>query len=584
MYEPLDPNTLTKEQKAGALRAIPTIKEKRCGKLKGRTVADGRKQRSLYDKSETASPTVATNSLMISIGIDAHERRDVGTSDIAGAYLKAYMKDYVIMKFTGVSVDILCEMNPKYIPFVTIENGVKVLYVRLIKAIYGCVQSALLWYKLFYSHLKKMGFVLNPYDPCIANKIINGKQCTIAWYVDDMKISHVDANVVSQIIEQIEERFGKMTVTRGREHTFLGIKIAYKQNGTAEITMRNYLEEAIAESGMNIRRSAATPARRDLFEDDPNAAPLDKKVAEVFHSVVAKLLYVSIRACMDILLAIIYLCMRVSRSTTDDWEKLKRVLEYLNGTLHYKYTIGIDNVAKLRSWVDASYAVHPDMKSHTGGLLSFGTGGLICKSGKQKLNTRSSTEAEVVGASDYLPNVIWVHMFLEKQGYKMKESVMGQDNKSAMKLEKNGRMSAGQKSRHINIRYFWIKDRTEANGIHIRHCPTFEMLADFFTKPLQGAQFQRFRDVILGYRHVDFLRRDTNASIEERVEERRIDAHDSAPARNTSPLGEVNGKSHASRTTWADVVKGHVVETKRKLEVGNKGLCTRSLSRNNPVN
>ncbi|KAI2502264.1 Reverse transcriptase (RNA-dependent DNA polymerase) [Fragilaria crotonensis] len=134
--------------------------------------------------------------------------------------------------------------------------------------------------------------------------------------------------------------------------------------------MRDYLEEAIAESGMNIRRSAATPARRDLFEDDPNAAPLDRKTAEVFHSVVAKLLYVSIRARMDILLAVIYLCTRVS-STTDDWEKLKRVLEYLNGTLHYKYTIGIDDVAKIRSWVDASYAVHPDMKSHTGGLLSF---------------------------------------------------------------------------------------------------------------------------------------------------------------------------------------------------------------------
>ncbi|KAI2502074.1 Reverse transcriptase (RNA-dependent DNA polymerase) [Fragilaria crotonensis] len=583
VYEPLDPNNLTKEQKEGALRAIPTIKEKRCGKLKGRTVADGRKQKSLYDKSETASPTVATDSLMISVGIDAHEQRDVGTSDIAGAYLKAYMKDYVIMKFTGISVDILCEMNPKYIPFVTIENGVKVLYVRLIKAIYGCVQSALLWYKLFYSHLQKMGFVLNPYDPCIANKVINGKQCTIAWYVDDMKISHVDANVVSQIIEQIEERFGKMTVTRGREHIFLGMKIVYKQNGTAEITMRDYLEEAIAESGMNIRRSAATPARRDLFEDDPNAAPLDRKTAEVFHSVVAKLLYVSIRARMDILLAVIYLCTRVSRSTTDDWEKLKRVLEYLNGTLHYKYTIGIDDVAKIRSWVDASYAVHPDMKSHTGGLLSFGTGGLICKSGKQKLNTRSSTEAEVVGASDYLPNIIWVHMFLEKQGYKMKESIMGQDNESAMKLEKNGRMSAGQKSRHINIRYFWIKDRTEANGIHIRHCPTLEMLADFFTKPLQGAQFRRFRDVILGYRHVDSLRRDPNASIEERVEERRIDAHDSAPARNTSPLDEVSGKDHASRTTWADVVKGHVAETKQKLKVESKGLRTRSLSRNNPV-
>ena len=206
------------------------------------------------------------------------------------------------------------------------------------------------------------------------------------------------------------------------------------------------------------------------------------------------------------------------------------------------------------------------MRSHTGGLLSFGIGGLICKSSKQKLNTRSSTEAEVVGASDYLvPHIIWVHMFLEKQGYKMKESIMGQDNKSAMKLEKNGRMLAGRKSRHINIRHFCIKDRTEANRIEIRHCPTLEMLADFFTKPLQGAQFRRFRDVILGYRHIDTLRRDPLASIEERVEEKRINTHVTVPANETSPSDKVNGKSHASRITWADVVKGSVEEIKRFL-------------------
>jgi hypothetical protein len=67
-----------------------------------------------------------------------------------------------------------------------------------------------------------------------------------------------------------------------------------------------------------------------------------------------------------------------------------------------EYTLGADNPGRMRSWVDASYAVPPDMRSHTGGVTSFGTGGLVCKSGKQKLNTKSSTEAEVVGASDYL--------------------------------------------------------------------------------------------------------------------------------------------------------------------------------------
>ena len=144
VHEALDARLLTAEQQKGALRAISLIKEKEDGFLKGRTVADGSVQRSLYDKSETASPTVATDALLLSIIIDAYKRRDVATADVAGAYLKAYMDDFVIMKFTGKSVDILCKLNPEHIKFVVFEKGIKVLYVRLIKAIYGCVKSALL--------------------------------------------------------------------------------------------------------------------------------------------------------------------------------------------------------------------------------------------------------------------------------------------------------------------------------------------------------------------------------------------------------------------------------------------------------
>jgi hypothetical protein len=163
---------------------------------------------------------------------------------------------------------------------------------------------------------------------------------------------------------------------------------------------------------------------------------------------------------------------------------------------------------RVRTWVDASNAVHPDMKSHTGGVMSFGLGGLLCMSSKQKLNTKSSTEAELVGASDYLPNTIWVKRFLESQGYNLDENILEQDNESAIKLEKNGRTSAGPKSRHIDIRFFWIKDRLNGEDILVRHCPTLQMLADFYTKPLQGALFRRFRDVLLGFKHVDTLAAD----------------------------------------------------------------------------
>jgi hypothetical protein len=286
-YESIDPDTLTWAQKKGALRSINLIKEKRCGKLKGRTVADGRPQRGLYDKSETASPTVSTDGLMLSVMIDAHEGRDVATADVAGAYLKAYMTDFVVMKFTGDLVDILCKMNSRHKKFVVIENGMQVLYVRLIKAIYGCVKSAMLWYDLFTGTLKKMGFVLNPYDSCIANATIKGKQCTIAWYVDDNKISHVDPDVVTMVIKRMEKCFDKMTVTRGKEHVFLvGMNIRYTDKNTAVVTMKDYLLESIRESGLNIEREAATPARKNLFEVNDGATRLSGDRAESFHSVV----------------------------------------------------------------------------------------------------------------------------------------------------------------------------------------------------------------------------------------------------------------------------------------------------------
>jgi hypothetical protein len=174
-------------------------------------------------------------------------------------------------------------------------------------------------------------------------------------------------------LKKIEERFGKMTVTRGDEHTFFGMKIRYvKKNGTAEISMREYLEESIAESGLDIVRTAASPAKRNLFEVSGNAPPLQHTAFEKFHSVSAKLLYVALRARGDLLPAVSFLSTRLSKSTTQDQAKLKHLLEYINGTLHYKYTLGADELHKLRTWVDASYAVHPDMKSYTGRfVMSF---------------------------------------------------------------------------------------------------------------------------------------------------------------------------------------------------------------------
>ena len=239
VYEPLNATLLTPEQRRSALRAIELITEKRSGLLKGRTCVDGRPQRPFYDKLATSSPTIATDALILSIMIDAYEGRDVATADVQGAYLNAFMRDFVIMKFTGASVRLLCELNPSHRAFVVIERGEEVLYVRLIKALYGCVQSALLWYELFSTTLQQMGFTINPYDQCVANCLVEGSQCTVCWYVDDTKISHRDPAVVQAVIDRLESKFRTMKVTRGDSHVFLGMHIDYDRlSRTASISMR----------------------------------------------------------------------------------------------------------------------------------------------------------------------------------------------------------------------------------------------------------------------------------------------------------------------------------------------------------
>ena len=232
---------------------------------------------------------------------------------------------------------------------------------------------------------------------------------------------------------------------------------------------------------------------------------ITRKKRALLHSIVAKLLFVANRARPDIIVPISFLTSRVTIADEDDWKKLKRLLCYINNTIDMPLTLSIDNINVLKTWVDASYATHDDMKSHTGGAIMMGLGTLYSKSTKQKLNTKSSTEAELVGASDFLSQTIWTKNFIEAQGFTIERNEFFQDNMSAMKLEQNGRISVGQKSRHINIRYFFIKDRIAEGDIVLIHCPTEIMIADFFTKPLQGSLFIKFRDIIMGITHYSTL-------------------------------------------------------------------------------
>ena len=158
---------------------------------------------------------------------------------------------------------------------------------------------------------------------------------------------------------------------------------------------------------------------------------------------------------------------------------------------------GAETVSIL-AYVDASYGVHPDMKSQTGCVIGIGRGPVYSKSTGQKLNTKSSTEVELVALSDSTSQIIWTRNFLEEQGFKMGPATVYQDNMSTIALVKNGK-SNSDRTRHIAIRFFFISDRVTSKEINVEYMPTGEMLADILTKPLQGALFVKLRDKLLNW-------------------------------------------------------------------------------------
>jgi hypothetical protein len=145
-------------------------------------------------------------------------------------------------------------------------------------------------------------------------------------------------------------------------------------------------------------------------------------------------------------------------------KKLARVIKYLRSTPDIGLTLEAEWTQIVKWWVDASYAVHPDMRSHTGGAMSMGKGTAYGTSTRQRLNTKSSTEAELVGVNEVLPQILWIRYFLQEQGYTATESIVYQDNQSAILLEKNGKASSSKWTRHIKIRYFFVTDPFNSGG------------------------------------------------------------------------------------------------------------------------
>jgi hypothetical protein len=512
----LKPSEVNKNIRYEALNYLMFLKRKRCGKIKARGCADGRPQREYISKDESSSPTVSIYALMTSCLMDAIEGRKVATCDIPGAFLQADWpaERDCYLKFEGAMVSMICDIDPEYKNNIVYgKNGRKFLYAKLTKAVYGTLLGAILFYEKLTKQLEDWGYEPNCYDRCTFNKMINGSQVTIQFHVDDLKISHRDQSVIDEVLMDLNRKFGTtrkpLAATTGMIHDYLGITIDYSEKGKVRFTMYDYLEDILDEMPDDMNGTAPTPASDNMFDVDEESPTLNEKESDFFHRTTARLLFAAKRARPDLQVAVAYLCTRVKAPTQSDYRKLTRVIKYLRLTIFIPLVLGWDGTGQLLWSVDASFAIHKDMRSHTGAVLSLGQGALMSMSIKQKINTKSSTEAELVGVDDAMNFVEWIQLFVEQQVKSINkdsvlrkigcETIIQQDNTSTIQLENNGQASSTKRTRHINIRYFYVTSKIKDGSIRVIYHPTKQMVSDYLTKPLQGSLFRTHRNSIMGH-------------------------------------------------------------------------------------
>ena len=177
-------------------------------------------------------------------------------------------------------------------------------------------------------------------------------ECTIGWYVDDLKPSHVETEVLEDILSKLQQKWGKeapLTVTRGKVHVYLGMTIDYSVDGQVTFKMLDFVDEIVKETPEDLTKGVSTTlAANHLFTTGDNAQPLSKDDAEMFHHLTAKLLYLGKRARPDLQLTVSFLATRVQSPDIDDWKKLGRCLRYLRDTASLALTLKADSLSEIR--------------------------------------------------------------------------------------------------------------------------------------------------------------------------------------------------------------------------------------------
>ncbi len=465
-------------------------------KYKTRMVARGYTQKKGINYNETFAPVVRFETLRYLLAHAVEKELEVHHMDVETAFLNGNLEEEIFMEIPDglklINNQLLLKSNEDYKKEFKKEKSEKVL--KLKKSLYGLKQSPRCWNTRLTIFLKEKNFIQSKTDPCLFMRSEEDNTKTIiAIYVDDCFILGK-----GKIIEVIKNMFNKEFKMKdnGELSGFLGVNVERKENYLT-IDQEFYIENMLKRFNMMDCKTVSTPMAVEPKGEEKSKEEEKKFDTTIYQSAIGSLIYLSIATRPDISYAVNQAAQAMQSPNEGDWQRVKRIFRYLKGTksLKLKYLKNKEKENITTGYSDASYAENrKDRKSTSGYIFLKANGAISWKSKKQPIVSLSSMEAEYIALTSAAKEAMW----LQKLNFEIEEKaeaiLIYEDNQSTIKTASEEIYN--DRSKHIDVRYHFIREKVRNNQIKVEYLPTEDMIADALTKPLGSVKVSYFNNLL----------------------------------------------------------------------------------------
>ncbi|XP_040370261.1 uncharacterized protein LOC112183342 isoform X2 [Rosa chinensis] len=440
---------------------------------KARLVAQGYKQVEGLDFDETFAPVARLESVRLLLAIACHLHFTLYQMDVKSAFLNGVLQEEVYVEQPQGFKD---PSNPDHV-------------YKLKRALYGLKQAPRAWYERLSTHLVSKGYIQGSIDKTLFIKRDNKHVMIAQVYVDDIIFGSTSDSYVKEFTNIMESEF-EMSMC-GELNYFLGLQVRQLKTGMF-LCQTKYAENLVKKFGLEYAKAVTNPMSTSVkLTEDLTGKSVDQTL---YRSMIGSLLYLT--ASRPDISYSVGVCARFQANPKESHlEAVKRIIRYVSGTATCGVYFTFDSNIEIAGYSDADWGGNlKDRKSTSGGCFFIGNNMVAWHSKKQNCISLSTAEAEYVAAGSCCTQMLWMKQMLRDYGFSQGKLTILCDNSSAINISKNPVQHS--RTKHIDMRYHFIRDLVERNLLELAFVPTEHQLADLFTKPLDTARFESLRSAI----------------------------------------------------------------------------------------